>query len=45
MNVFVDNKLNILNKAIFMHKVYNETAPATFFKLFQKVSHPYSTGF
>ena len=29
-------KLNILNTAIFMHKVY-ETAPATFFELFQKV--------
>ena len=28
-----------------MHKIYNETAPATFFKLFQKVSHPYPTGF
>ena len=38
-------KLNILNTAIFMHKVYNETAPATFFELFQKVSHPYPTGF
>ena len=24
-------KLNILNPAIFMHKVYNETASATFF--------------
>ena len=38
-------KLNILNAAIFMHKIYNETAPATFFELFQKVSHPYPTGF
>ena len=38
-------KLNILNTAIFMHKVYNETAPATFFELFQKASHPYPTGF
>ena len=28
-----------------MHKIYNETAPATFFELFQKVSHPYPTGF
>ena len=28
-----------------MHKVYNETAPARFFELFQKVSHPYPTGF
>ena len=28
-----------------MHNVYNETTPATFFKLFQKVSHPYPTGF
>ena len=28
-----------------MHKVYNETAPATFSELFQKVSHPHSTGF
>ena len=28
-----------------MHKVYNETAPATFFELFQKASHPYPTGF
>ena len=27
-----------------MHKVY-ETAPATFFELFQKVSYPYPTGF
>ena len=27
-------KLNILNTAIFMHKVYDETAPATFFELF-----------
>ena len=34
-------KLNILNAAIFMHKVYNETAPATFFELFQKISYPY----
>ena len=38
-------KLNILNKAIFMHKVSNETTLATFFELFQKVSHPYPTGF
>ena len=38
-------KLNILNTAIFMHKVYNDTAPATFFELFQKVSHPYPTRF
>ena len=28
-----------------MDKVYNETAPATYFELFQKVSHPYPTGF
>ena len=28
-----------------MHKVYNKTAPATFFELFQKVSQPYPTGF
>ena len=28
-----------------MHKSYNETAPATFFELCQKVSHPYPTGF
>ena len=28
-----------------MHKVYYETAPATFFELFQKASHPYPTGF
>ena len=28
-----------------MHKAYNETSPETFFKLFQKVSHPYPTGF
>ena len=27
-------KLNILNAAIFMYKVYNETASATFFELF-----------
>ena len=27
-----------------MHKSYNETAPATFFELCQKVSHPYPTG-
>ena len=38
-------KLNILNAALFMHKIYNETAPATFFEPFQKVSHPYPTGF
>ena len=38
-------KVNILNKAIFMHNVYNEIAPTTFFELFQKVFHPYSTGF
>ena len=38
-------KLNILKAAIFMHKIHNETAPATFFELFQKVSHPYPTGF
>ena len=25
------HKMNILNKAILMHKVYNEAAPATFF--------------
>ena len=29
-------KLNILNTAVFMLKVYNETAPATFFELCQK---------
>ena len=28
-----------------MHKVYNEIVPATFFELFQKVFHPYPTGF
>ena len=28
-----------------MHKVYNKTAPATFFEFFQKVCHPYPTGF
>ena len=28
-----------------MHKVYNEGAPALFFELLQKVSHPYPTGF
>ena len=28
-----------------MHKIYNETAPATFFELFQKVYHSYPTGF
>ena len=38
-------KLDILSTAIFIHKVYNETAPATFFKLFQRVSYPYPTGF
>ena len=37
-------KLNILNTAIFMHKVY-KTASPTFFKLFQKVSHLFPTGF
>ena len=36
-------KLNILNTAISMHKIYNETVPVTFFELFQKVSHPYPT--
>ena len=38
-------KLNILNIAIFMHKVYSEVAPAIFFELFQKFSHPYPIGF
>ena len=38
-------KLNVLNTQIFMHKTYSETAPATFFKLFQKISHPDSTVF
>ena len=38
-------KLNIINIAIFMHKVYNETARATFLELFQKFSYPYPTGF
>ena len=38
-------KLNILNTAISMQKVYNETAPAKFSELFQKVSLPYPTGF
>ena len=28
-----------------MRKVYNETAPVTFFELFQNVFHPYPTGF
>ena len=28
-----------------MHKVYNDTAPATFFEHFQKISHLYPTGF
>ena len=36
-------KLNILSTAIFMHKVYNEAAPATFFELFQKVCHCFAT--
>ena len=31
--------------AIFMNKVYNETAPAAFFELFQKVPHFYSMRF
>ena len=38
-------KMNILNAAIFMRKNYNETAPAWFFEIFQKVSNPYPTGF
>ena len=31
------SKLDILNTAIFMHKVYNETAPATFYKIVLEV--------
>ena len=31
-------KLKMLNTAIFMYKVYNETAPATFFKLSESLS-------
>ena len=38
-------KLNILNTAISMYKIYNETAPATFSLFFQKVTGPYPTGF
>ena len=38
-------QLNILNPEIYMHLVYNETFPATFFQLFSKVSHPYLTRF
>ena len=28
-----------------MYKVFNETAPATFFELIQKISHLYPTGY
>ena len=34
-------KVNVLNTAILLHKVYNGTAPATFFELFQKVFYLY----
>ena len=38
-------KLNILNTAIFMHKVFNNTASTKCFELIQNVPHPYPTGF
>ena len=36
-NMLNISKLDILNTTIFMHKVYNETAPATFYKIVLEV--------
>ena len=38
-------KILTRDNAVVMHKIYYGTAPATFFELFQKVSHTYPTEF
>ena len=38
-------KLNLLNTAVFMHKIKNRTVPSSFLEKFEQPSHSYSTGF
>ena len=42
LNVY---KLNLLNTAIFMHKIKNRTAPSSILEKFEQPSHSYSTRF
>ena len=38
-------KLNLLNTAVFMHKIKNRTAPSSFLENLEQPSHSYSTRF
>ena len=38
-------KLNVLNTAIFMHKIKNRTAPTSFLEKFEQLAHSYATRF
>ena len=42
LNVY---KINLLNTAVFMHKIKNRTAPSSFFEKFEQPSHSYSIRF
>ena len=38
-------KLNLLNTAVFMHKIKNRTVPSLFLEKYEQPSHSYSTRF
>ena len=38
-------KLNLLNTAVFMHKIKNRTAPSSFLEKFEQPAHSYPTRF
>ena len=38
-------KLNLFNTAVFIHKIKNRTAPSSFLKKFEQLSHSYSARF
>ena len=42
LNVY---KLNLLNTAVFMHKIKNRTAPSSFLEKFEQPAHSYPTRF
>ena len=42
LNVY---KLNLLNTAVFMHKIKNRTAPSSFLEKFEQPTHSYPTRF
>ena len=43
--ILIVYKLNLLNTAVFMHKIKNRTALSLFLEIFQQPSHSYSTHF